>query len=668
MAASMDVNSPIASKLSPVCFQRNRKSPPKSLIRKNVGSETQHKGKSREFGDLADRRFCSTPIIIEFRRLLLSPKYNSINAIPGVSNRDLLHATVALYDNCLPDITPEVLYSTVCDKWATTVLLVRNVEGTQKNKQTTPVNDKTDCESPTEDKGVCGRCEQNRPKTKDLENTCNCDDGLNSLDAKRKDSVEEEDANGTILKEGPNKHNDDKKRTFADVFSAQRVILPPAVMKRMSMISLKEPSCFSSWCPGENTIQIDLLAVRRRYRKSGVGKYLIQKLKDPSMVGRFDNLVVYADHSAVDFFSGYGFSDDIVLNSKYSELADNWTNCTLMCYIPPFTGQTMFRSSDESLDLKAMELELQKWTQKSREAYQAQFSCLMRFRHEIIALRALVSSQQDIITSLSNKVDVLHAEKQDLDRKNLLQRVFALKAGIDLDGLEETPDTGYHEWDDCEGGEEGANLDSSSIIQDLERRVRDMGTESDIEGDEGTIDWAVAEEFAFAMREDSLLGDNFSVTRTKKAQPTPHTLSLYSSWCDKLNDPSMKTKMYFCGSLLHPERIHTILENGFSSLDFSCGDYGMGLYFSQHPSTAAHFSALGKIILAEVAIGIPETMRQADRMRAAASRGYDSVITQGRLPVNEETSSSVRTRQQEYVIFHPSQALPLYLLEYQTSS
>lgn len=46
-----------------------------------------------------------------------------------VSNRDLLHATVALYDNCLPDITPEVLYSTVCDKWATTVLLVRNVEG-----------------------------------------------------------------------------------------------------------------------------------------------------------------------------------------------------------------------------------------------------------------------------------------------------------------------------------------------------------------------------------------------------------------------------------------------------------------------------------------------------------------------------------------------------------
>lgn len=29
-------------------------------------------------------------------------------------------------------------------------------------------------------------------------------------------------------------------------------------------------------CPGEYTIQIDLLAVRKRYRKSGVGKYLIQ--------------------------------------------------------------------------------------------------------------------------------------------------------------------------------------------------------------------------------------------------------------------------------------------------------------------------------------------------------------------------------------------------------
>ncbi|KAJ8040738.1 hypothetical protein HOLleu_15125 [Holothuria leucospilota] len=419
-------------------------------------------------------------------------------------------------------------------------------------------------------------------------------------------------------------------------------------------------------CPGEHVIQIDLLAVRRRYRKSGVGKYLLQKLKDPSMVGVYDSLVVYADHSAVDFFSGYGFSDDIVLNSKFSELDDNWTNCTLMCYLPPFTGQTVSHTSNESLDLKAMELEIQKWTLKSREAYQAQFGCLMRLRHEVIALRALVSSQQDVIESLTSQVDLLLSEKQDLEKKNLLQRVLALKAGVDLDGFEESPDTGYHEWDECEGGEEGANLDTNSLIQDLERRVREMGTESDVEGDEELIDWTVAEEFAFAMREDSLLGGNITVTKTKKAQPSQHTVDLYSSWCEKLSDPSMKTKMYFCGSLTHPERIHSILENGFSSLDFTCGDFGMGLYFSKHPSTAAHFSALGKLLLVEVTIGKAETITCQDKTRTAPTKGYDSIFTQGRLHQDEKTSTSVRSRQQEYVIFHPSQALPLYLLEYKS--
>lgn len=64
-------------------------------------------------------------------------------------------------------------------------------------------------------------------------------------------------------------------------------------------------------------------------------------MKDVSIVGHYDSLVVYADHSAVDFFALHGFSDDIVLNSKYSDLADNWTNCTLMSYIPPFVGRLL---------------------------------------------------------------------------------------------------------------------------------------------------------------------------------------------------------------------------------------------------------------------------------------------------------------------------------------
>lgn len=105
------------------------------------------------------RKIRVKPYLIEFKRLLES----SITAVEGVngfsstlfllktirvfvtkdldyclhvnfcllqvSNQELLHAVVALYDNCLPEITPEVLYPTVCGKWAKTLVLLRDFQG-----------------------------------------------------------------------------------------------------------------------------------------------------------------------------------------------------------------------------------------------------------------------------------------------------------------------------------------------------------------------------------------------------------------------------------------------------------------------------------------------------------------------------------------------------------
>lgn len=105
------------------------------------------------------RKIRVKPYLIEFKRLLES----SITAVAGVSgfsstifllktirvfvtkalgcclhvnfwllqvsNQELLHAIVALYDNCLPEITPEVLYPTVCGKWAKTLVLLRDFQG-----------------------------------------------------------------------------------------------------------------------------------------------------------------------------------------------------------------------------------------------------------------------------------------------------------------------------------------------------------------------------------------------------------------------------------------------------------------------------------------------------------------------------------------------------------
>ena len=43
----------------------------------------------------------------------------------------------------------------------------------------------------------------------------------------------------------------------------------------------------------------------------------LQQVKDPSVAGQYDAVVVHADNAAIEFFQRYGFSDDIVINSKW---------------------------------------------------------------------------------------------------------------------------------------------------------------------------------------------------------------------------------------------------------------------------------------------------------------------------------------------------------------
>ena len=43
-----------------------------------------------------------------------------------------------------------------------------------------------------------------------------------------------------------------------------------------------------------------------------------QQVKDPAVSGLYEAIVVHADHSAVAFFKKYGFTDDLILNSKWA--------------------------------------------------------------------------------------------------------------------------------------------------------------------------------------------------------------------------------------------------------------------------------------------------------------------------------------------------------------
>ena len=44
---------------------------------------------------------------------------------------------------------------------------------------------------------------------------------------------------------------------------------------------------------------------------------MLQTLKDPTVIGSYDTIAAYADNDAVDFFKRNGFTDDVVLCSRF---------------------------------------------------------------------------------------------------------------------------------------------------------------------------------------------------------------------------------------------------------------------------------------------------------------------------------------------------------------
>lgn len=111
----------------------------------------------------------------------------------------------------------------------------------------------------------------------------------------------------------------------------------------------------------ERVIHLMLLAVRKKFRRCKIGRYIMSQLMNVGIVGTYDATVVHADNEAIPFFERCGFTSDIVLNSRWSELADQFTNCTLMCYLPPFTTKACGGTSDPVTELCTLDKEIAKW-------------------------------------------------------------------------------------------------------------------------------------------------------------------------------------------------------------------------------------------------------------------------------------------------------------------
>ncbi|XP_067134317.1 uncharacterized protein [Centruroides vittatus] len=171
--------------------------------------------------------------------------------------------------------------------------------------------------------------------------------------------------------------------------------------------------------PGIRVVNLILLAVRKRYRKCCLGRYLVERLKNPSQVGPYDALVVEAKNSSQKFFKKNSFVDDAILCSKFRDIENFKENSKILCYLPPFDGHypalpgVQCWNNPESL--ACMQEEVDRWRQKSLESFQSYFGCLTRLKQEISRLHNLLRRQALTIVLLKKKNEELQNKLSEVD-------------------------------------------------------------------------------------------------------------------------------------------------------------------------------------------------------------------------------------------------------------
>ncbi|KAL4235608.1 hypothetical protein ACF0H5_004004 [Mactra antiquata] len=644
------------------------------------------------------------PVIVDFRRLLQLSLGGSKSSlldsaiIPGITNRDLLHAVIGLYDVSLSEMTPDVLYSTVCEKWARTIILVRDLQETldelEKRRKSEPPEEKEEMDDDDGEKGSVKGSELSVDDVyeEDDETPSKFSEVFSDSDTDD-DDVDEDDDDEEDFSKGINSFitsvtDRRKSRKSSDGPITEEMI---GIENRIIGCATFEKKYVKH---RDRVIHLTLVSVRKRCRNFGIGKFLLSQIVEPKVVGNYDAIVVHADNEAVEFFQKFGFSDDIVLNSRWRELAEQFTNCTLMCYLPGFSGHRLLTSIKiPGIEMYELEQEFLKWKEKTLEVYQQQVTCMMRMKHEVMQLKYTTTTQDKFLKALVEENEKLKTEKIVAEKELLDYRLTTARTAFENEKRQQ----------DCD------DISTQELINSLQRQVDRMDlqlkhkrtssrdlmdaitnkpngsftvidesrymafTQQDSKDEEEPYDhikdsaffYDVTEKFKQQMMLDSMACKKCEVSTISKALVPEKIKKAYKDRVQKLTDPLMVLDLYFCGTLEHPERIKEILKGGFTERDFICGDFGKGLYFSKFPSKAAHFSKLGSLLKVEVAIGNVETVVKPDRTRTSPSTGYDSILTPGRL--THMLGQGDASMNQEHVVFDPNQVIPLCLLSYETS-
>ncbi|KAM5138867.1 uncharacterized protein ACMZJ9_017369 isoform 3-T3 [Mantella aurantiaca] len=327
----------------------------------------------------------------------------------------------------------------------------------------------------------------------------------------------------------------------------------------------------------EKIIEVSLLSTRRRYRGCGAARYILQLLKDVSLVGFYDAIVTHADSRAIELFARCDFSDDIILNNRFRDLEQDWTNTTTMSYFPPYSLGPVAHSDTEDL-----EAEMTQWREKSMAAHEAQAIFMRRILQEIKVLRKQVKSQKNDILKLTADLENERKEKKFLQKKILehqimeIENIAALRLGEQKEKENDIPLT-IQDIADKEIEVEGHKLVLEEIVQ-------------------AALSWQVLDEI--------------------------------KAYMSKLHDTSVYQRLYYCNRKSQPEPLVEILHRGFSSGDFQQGEYGNGMYFSA--SLAAAISVAHHVLVADVYIGRVQTDGVKSASRTSPPSGFDSIQVSGR--------------------------------------
>ncbi|RDD46139.1 hypothetical protein TrispH2_001370 [Trichoplax sp. H2] len=466
--------------------------------------------------------FETSGIVVDFRKLLVSER----RIIDSISNRDLLHAIVGLYDICLPDVTPEVIYDCVCARFSKTVILLRDINDIKGSMIVNEQKEQNDCD--VDDGGSTKSVDQVfRGEQRSIFTGIYSDSEesvlASSADSSESDNSEEENYSAGI---------DD----FIEAARERRRMIADSTGGVLST-KLIGPECLLVGCAtferayrrgNERVGQISLLAVRNRYRRCHIGKYLLEIIMNVNIMGEYDAIAAYVDDGAKDFFLNNGFTDDVLLNSRYKKYINHWINSTLMCYLPMVSAVNINNAG--SLDEIVEECE--KWRQKSLEAYQMQAGCMFK----------MVKEQTELIKDLEDR---LSRKQQQLEYIEKEFTRYRQKVAVDSREL-------------------------SRMTEDVERLHLSYNRSQNFVGKFGCRDEILkelrypVEEFVKCMEQCMQSGSSVEVQEIYQVSENTKSKiqNNFDSCVNSFGDNASVLTLYYCGG---KSGLKGILENGFTT-------------------------------------------------------------------------------------------------------